>query len=72
MYETGDIPKDYKINETVTIPKKREAGKCKNYRTISLTIHASKVLTTTIYRRLEQTIKSSLGEDQLDFRKKRG
>ena len=52
MYETGKIPNDYKVNKTVTVPKKVGADKCKNYYTISLTTHASKIITTIIYRRI--------------------
>ena len=45
MYETRSITNDFKVRKTVTIPKKVVADKCENYRTISLTIHASKFLT---------------------------
>ena len=71
LYKTGDIPNDYKINKTVTIPKKVEADKCKKYRTISLTTHASKIPTTIVYRKLKQTIESSLDENHFGFRKER-
>ena len=47
-------------------------AKSDNYGTISLTIHASKILSTIIYRRLEQAIECSLGEDQFGFREERG
>ena len=68
MYEAGDIPNDYKVEKTVTIPKKVGSDKCENYRTTSLTTHASKILTTIIiYTGLEQTIESSLDEDQFGF-----
>ena len=69
MYER--VP-DYKVNKTVTIPKKVAKDKCENYRTISLTTHSSKIFTTIIYRRLEQTIEISLDEDQFGFRKEMG
>ena len=69
MYKTGDIPNDYKVNKTVTIPKTIGADKCENYRTIGLTTHASKIPTTIIYERIEQTIESSLEEDQFGFKK---
>ena len=46
VHETGDILNDHKVNKTVTIPKKVGADKCEDYRTISLTTHASKILTT--------------------------
>ena len=39
---------------------------------ISLMIHASKILSTIIHRRIEQTIESSLDEDQFGFMKERG
>ena len=35
MYEAGDIPNDYMVNKTVTVPKKVRANECENYRTIS-------------------------------------
>ena len=46
MYETGDITNDYKVEISVTtsIPKQVRADKCKYYRTICLTTHASKIL----------------------------
>ena len=72
MYETGDIPNDYKVNITVTIPKIVGSDNCENYRTISLTTYASKIPTTIIYRRLEQTIEISFEKDQFGFRKERG
>ena len=72
MYETGDIPSDYMVNKTVTMPKKVWTEKFENYRTISLIKHESKISITIIYRRLEQTIESSLDEDQFGFRKERG
>ena len=67
-----DISNDYKVNKTVTMPKKVGAEKCENYRNISLTTHASKILTAIIYRRVGQTIESYLDEDQFGFRKERG
>ena len=72
MFETDDVPNDYKVNKTVTIPKRIGVDKCEDYRTISLTTHAFKILTAIIYRRLEQTIESSLDEEQFGFRKERG
>ena len=62
--ETDVIPNNFDVNKTVTIPKKVGTDKCKNNRTISLTTLASKILTTIIYRRMEETIEISLDEDQ--------
>ena len=69
MYEASELPNDYMVNKTIIIPKKEGSDKCKNYRTINLMTHAFKILTTIIYRRLEQTMESSLDEDQFGFRK---
>ena len=70
--ETDVIPNNFDVNKTVTIPKKVGTDKCKNNRTISLTTLASKILTTIIYRRMEETIEISLDEDQFGFREEGG
>ena len=72
IYETGEMPEDFKRSVIVTIPKKAGADKCEYYRTISLLSHASKILTRIIYRRIEKRIDEELGEDQFGFRKNRG
>ena len=53
IYLTGDIPSDFEKNIIIPIPKKKRAEKCEDFRTISLTTHASKILTRIIYRRIE-------------------
>ena len=72
LYEIGETPTDFKVNKTVTMPKKVGLDKCENYITISLTKHTSKILTTIMHRTIEQTIENSIGEDQFGFRKKMG
>ena len=62
----------FKVNKIVFILKKVGADKCENYCTISPTTHAYKILTTIIYRRIEQTIDTSLDEDQYGYSKERG
>lgn len=69
IYESGEIPSDFGKNVIHTIPKMARADKCENYRTISLTAHASKLLTRIIYRRMEKKIEGLLGDDQFGFRK---
>ena len=54
------------------IPKKAGADKCEEYRTISLTSHASKNLTRILYKRIERRVEEVLGEDQFGFRKSIG
>lgn len=72
IYETGEIPKDFCQSVIIPIPKKSGADRCEDYRTISLTTHASKILTKIVYRRMEHEIEEKLGEDQFGFRKSRG
>lgn len=72
IYETGNLPKDFKRNIILTIPKKSGADKCENYRTISLTSHASKILTRIVQRRMEHRAEENLDEDQFGFRRNRG
>ena len=48
IYKLGIIPRDFQKNKIVTLPKKTGADKCENFRTISLTSHASKILTKII------------------------
>ena len=72
IYKLGIIPKDFEKNKIVTLPKKTGADKCENFRTISLTSHASKILTKIIQRRIEQRVEENLGEDQFGFRRNRG
>ena len=72
VYETGEIPNDNKVIKNVTISKIVGSDKGKNYRTISLTTHASNILNTIIKRRIKQTKESSLHEDQSGLRNKRG
>ena len=61
MYSTGDIPSDFEKNIIIPIPKKKRAEKCEDFRIISLTTHASKILTRIIYRRTERRAEEFLG-----------
>ncbi|HCF9438095.1 TPA: reverse transcriptase family protein, partial [Pseudomonas aeruginosa] len=72
MYETGEVPSDFKKNVIIPIPKKAGADRCENYRTISLISHGCKILTRIIYRRMEKLVEADLGEDQFGFRRNVG
>ena len=72
IYETGIVPNDYKHNIILAIPKKRGSDRCQDFRTISLTTHASKILTRIVHRRMEGAIEEALGEDQFGFRRNKG
>jgi len=71
-YETGIIPKDFEKCIIIPIPKKKKSERCEEYRTISFIIHASKILTKIMHKRIESKINENLAEDQFGFRKNRG
>jgi hypothetical protein len=52
-YEKGNIPNDFVTSKCITLPKKRIASECFNYRTISILYHASKILLNVIKHRLK-------------------
>src|SRR5436190_16121652 len=72
IYEEGTMPDDFQKSVIVTLPKKKNADACENYRTISLLSHASKILTRIIYRRIEKIAEEMLSDDQFGFRNNRG
>lgn len=72
MYDTGIIPKDFEKNIVVPIPKKVGADNCKDFRTLCLTTHSSKILCRIIKNKIEKVAENILGEDQYGFRKDKG
>ena len=54
------------------VPKKGNAKKCSNYRTIALISHASKVVLKTLQARLQQYVNHEFPDVQGGFRKGRG
>ena len=55
-----------------SIPKKGNAKKCSNYRTIALISHASKVMLKILQAKLQQYVNRELPDVQAGFRKGRG
>ena len=72
MYLEGSVTRDFERNVMVMLPKKPGTDICENYRTISLTTHASKILTRIVLKRIENKIDVRLGDDQFGFRRNRG
>jgi hypothetical protein len=68
IYESGEWPKDFTEVTMVALKKKPKARKCTDHRTISLTAHAIKVVTSAIRRKSEKKIEDVLGVDQFEFR----
>ena len=52
----------------MTLPKKGNMQQCKNYRTISLISHPSKVVLKIILNRLKPQAKKIIAEEQAGFR----
>ena len=50
------------------LPKKSKSTKCKEYRTLSILTHTSKILTKIIWGRMEKKIDENLPKDQFGFR----
>ena len=53
----------------IPIPKKGNAKECKNYQTIALISHASKVMLKILQARLQQYVNCELSDVQAGFRK---
>ena len=72
ILKTQQWPQDWKTSVFISIPKKRNAKECSNYRTIALISHASKVMLKILQARLQQYMNLELPDVQAGFRKGRG
>ena len=72
IWKTQQWPQDWKRSVFIPIPKKGNAKKCSNYRTIALISHVSKVMLKILQARLQQYINCELPHVQAGFRKGRG
>ena len=70
--ETQQWPQDWKRSVFIPIPKKGNAKECTNYCTVSLILHASKVMLKILQARLQQYMNDEFPEVQAGFRKGRG
>ena len=70
--KTQQWPQDWKRSVFIPIPKKGNAKKCSNYRTIACISHASKVMFKILQTRLQQYVNHELPDVQAGFRKGRG
>ena len=67
--KTQQWPQDWKRSVFIPIPKKGNAKKCSNYRTIALISHTSKVILKILQARLQQYMNCELPDVQAGFRK---
>ena len=72
IYNSGQIPQDFRDSLFVPIPKLPRASDCSDYRTIALISHASKILLQLIKKRITPSIERQLSDSQMGFRKGKG
>ena len=70
--KTQQWPQDWKRSVFILIPKKGNAKKCSNYRTIALISHPSKIMLKILQASLQQYVNRELPSVQVGFRKGRG
>lgn len=72
IYDSGNIPEEWLLSTFVTIPKKRSAKTCEDFRTISLMSHALKIFLKIIHARIYKKCEENVGEMQFGFRDSMG
>ena len=72
IWKTQQWPQNWKRSVFIPIPKKGNAKECSNYCTISVILHASKVMLKILQARLQQYVNRKLPDVQDRFRKSRG
>ena len=72
IWKTQQWPQDWKRLVFIPVPKKGNAKKCSDYRTIAIISHASKVMLKILQARLQQYVNCELPDVQTGFRKGRG
>ena len=72
IWKTQQWSQDWKRSGFIAIPKKDNAKECSNYHTITLILHASKVMFKILQARLQQYVNQELPNLQAGFRKGRG
>ena len=70
--KTQQWPQGWEMSVFIPIPKKGNAKKCSNYRTIALISNTSKVMLKILQARLQQYVNCELLDVQAGFRKVRG
>ena len=69
MYKEGEWPDDFLESIMITLNKKIYGYRRKDHRTVSLIVHASKLMLKILTRRVEHKANEFLGTDQFGFRR---
>ena len=72
IWDTGNWPKDWKKSVFIPLYKKGDSMECKNYRTISLISHTSKILLYILNNRMESFVEREIPQEQAGFMKNKG
>ena len=64
IWRTGEWPTPWTQSLIITLPKKGNLQLCRNYRTISLISHSSKVMLKVILNRLKPQAEEIIAEEQ--------
>ena len=68
IWQTGEWPTPWTQSLVITLPEKGNLQQLKNYRTISLISHSSKVMLKIILNRLKPQAEKIIAEEQAGFR----
>ena len=71
VWDTEEIPEDWKKGVVVKLPKKGDLGNCNNWRGITLLSLTSKVFSRIILQRITSAVDTLLRQEQAGFRKGR-
>uniref|UniRef100_A0A8D8SMX4 Craniofacial development protein 2 n=1 Tax=Cacopsylla melanoneura TaxID=428564 RepID=A0A8D8SMX4_9HEMI len=69
IYDSGIIPQEWIKSEFVILPKKPNARKCSDFRTISLMSHLLKIFLKVIHGRIFKLCEEQVSESQFGFRR---
>ena len=72
IWKIQQWPQDWKRSLFIPIPKKANARECSNYHTVTLILHASKVILKSLQTRLQQYMNQELPAVQSGCTKGRG
>ena len=72
IWKTQQWPRGWKRSVFIPTSKKGNAKECLNYCTISLILHASKIMLKILQARLQQYVNHELSDVQAGLRKGRG
>ena len=71
VWNSGQIPSDWKQGLIIKLPKKGDLTECSNWRGITLLNIIGKILATIIYNRLKEELEHKMRPEQAGFRSNR-